>query len=104
MKYKVSFEITDLLQLIVFVGLYLTLTYYDTVIEWNITNDAKNTVIFNIGQQILVIVSLLLIVAGMFQNVLMRQVFCDFINSLNGIDNQVFHRYNQVSKQNTTNE
>lgn len=97
-KYRVSFEITDFLQLASFIAVYLTLIYYNCVNEWDITNDAKNSVIFNRGQQILIIISLALLVAGTFQIVLMRQQFWDIANLLHGIDNQVYVQSTQPSR------
>lgn len=96
MEYKVSFGVTDFLQLIAFNAMYVSLIYWNWMNEWNITNDEKDMVIFNSGQKVLIIVSLLVVVAGTFQILLMRQHFCDIANSLNGIDNQVrLHSYLQ---------
>lgn len=89
-KYKVSFELTDFLQLALFIGVYSILIYVNSVNEWKITNDAKNTVIFNSGQQILNITALVLIAAGTLQIVFMRKTFWDIANSINEIDNQVY--------------
>lgn len=69
--------------------MYFVLIYFDYVNEWKITNDAKNTVIFNSGQQILTVLSLALLVAGTVQIVWMRQKIWDIANLLNGIDIQV---------------
>lgn len=89
LKYKVSFGVTDFFQLIAFNAMYITLIYWNWINEWNITNDEKDMVIFNSGQKVLILVSLLVLVPGTFQILLMRQHFCDIVNSLNGIDNQV---------------
>ncbi|KAJ6635316.1 hypothetical protein Bhyg_13901 [Pseudolycoriella hygida] len=87
---KVSFEISNSLQLIAFVAVYFTLLHYNCVNEWKMTNDARNTVIFNTGQQILAIVSLMFLVGATFQTLLMRKQFWNISNSLIDIDIKMF--------------
>lgn len=88
-KYKVSFEITDFLQLIAFVAVYLTLIYYNLRDNLSLTNDPKNAIIFESIQQMLVMVSLLFLLGGIIQIVAMRQRFWEIANTLNGIDKEV---------------
>lgn len=88
-KYQVSFEIKDFFQLISVAAIYVTLIYWNTVFQWKITNDEKNTVIFNSGQQILIVFSLIIVVIVTLQMVWMRKAFWDIANSLNEIDIQV---------------
>lgn len=89
-KCKVSFEICDFLQLVAFLAAYSTLIYYNYQNELNITNDAKNTIIFNSAQQILILVSLAFLVAGIIKTVLARHKFWEIANTLSDIDQQVY--------------
>ncbi len=92
MKFKVSFEIIDFLQLFLFVTVYTILIYLNFVTEWKIANDAKNAVIFNSGQRILVISALFSVLSGSIQLLWMRHLFCEIVNTLNGIDEQVTNK------------
>lgn len=93
-KYKVSFEISNFMQFIAFITLYVVLIYYNLQNELNITNDAKNTIIFNSAQKILIVTSLAFLVGGTFKVVLLRHRFWKIANTLNEIDNQVhIHKF-----------
>lgn len=89
-KYEVSFEIFNFLQLFAFVALYVTMIYRNIINELKLTNGENNTVIFNTGQRILVLVSLWAVFATIVQILLMRQTFWEIVNSLHAIDNQVY--------------
>lgn len=86
-EYKVSFGMSDFLQFFAFSGLFVILIYFNLQLELN--DDANNTHIFNQAQQILITASLLFLVGGLFQVLLMRQRFWNIANMLNAIDNQV---------------
>lgn len=96
MKYKVSFGMCDFIHFVSFSGLIVTLIYYNLQLELN-NADANNTRIFNQAQQILIICSLLFLLGGLFQILLMRQTFWDIANTFNEIDHQVCLKGN-VSK------
>lgn len=78
---------SDCIHFVSFSGVIVTLIYFNLQLELNA--DANNTRIFNQAQQILIILSLLFLLGGLFQILLMRQTFWDVANTLNEIDNQV---------------
>jgi len=101
-KYKVSFEMGNFLQFIAFIAFYSALIYYNVKNELNITNDAKNTIIFNSAQQILIVIALVFLVGGTLKGVLMRHRFWKIANMLNEIDNQVHFMQQKCSMENVT--
>lgn len=86
-KYKVSFESYNFLQFVSFLGLFLTLSYLNLYCELN--NDVNNTRIFNQAQQIQMTLSLLCVIAGSFEILLMRQKFWNIAWAIYEIDIQV---------------
>lgn len=86
-KYKLSFGVGDFLQFIFFVGIFSAITYLNLQLELN--SDENNTRIFNQAQQIQMVLSLLCVIAALFQVLFMRQKFWDIVHAFHDIDNQV---------------
>lgn len=82
-------KISDFVQFMTFVILYLVLIYYNFTEELSITKDPKSAIIFNNAHKMLIMVSLVFLLGGIIKIMIMRQKFWKIVNTLGGIDNQV---------------
>lgn len=78
---------SDFFQFVAFCVIFSTLIYYNLRLELN--NVSNLTSIFNQAQQFLIICSLVFLLGGIAQILVMRERFWEIANALNGIDNQV---------------
>lgn len=86
-KYEVSFKISDFLHLIAYVGIFSILIYFNLQFELN--DDENNTPIFNHAQRILLVLSLIYLIGGIFEDLFTRQNFWNVANTIDEVDKQV---------------